>query len=76
VGFYRAWEHQLTKRDRERLGRLARKSLGVPARLSEKERGEVRRILAKLRPFTTARFIAAEASPLPWPKPPGKPAPR
>jgi hypothetical protein len=70
LGLYRAVEHGLTQRDRAQLRRLAQKSRGVPARLSEEERRELRRILAKLSPFTVARFIASEASPLPWPKPP------
>jgi hypothetical protein len=70
VGFYRAVEHELTQRERANLRRLARKSLGVPTRLSHSERGELRRILTKLSPFTVARFVAAEASPLPWPKQP------
>jgi hypothetical protein len=70
VGAYKAMQHELTQRERTRLGNLARKSLGVPTRLSRRERGELRRILAKLSPFTLGRFIAAEASPLPWPKQP------
>jgi hypothetical protein len=70
LGVYRAVAHELTRSERERLWRLARKSLGVPTRLSTKERGELRRIFTKLNPVTVARFIAAEASPLPWPKAP------
>jgi hypothetical protein len=70
VGLYRAVEHELTQRDRAALRRIARSSLGIPPRLSSKERAELRRELAKLSPFSVAHFIAAEASSLPWAKAP------
>jgi hypothetical protein len=70
VGLYRAYRHELTKLEQARLRRLARKSLGMPPRLSAQERSELVNLLTKLSPFTAARFVAAEASPLPWPKAP------
>ena len=70
IGVYRALEHDLNKRERAKLRRLARKSFGLPMRLSSKERDEAVAILFKVSPFNLARFVAAEASPLPWPKAP------
>ena len=70
IGVYRAFEHELTQRERAKLRRLSRKSLGLPTRLSVRERDEAATILMKLSPFTVARYVAAEASPLPWPKSP------
>jgi hypothetical protein len=71
IGILRALEHDLSKRERAKLRRLAGKSLGVPMRLSSKERDEAVAILMRVSPFDVARFAAAEISPLPWPKAPG-----
>ena len=70
IGLYRAVEHELTERDRASVRRIAESSARIPPRLSAKDREELQRVLRKLSPFKVARFIAAEASPLPWPKAP------
>ena len=48
---------RLAPADRARLTELLRKSQGLPNRLTEKERDEVRALVAKLEPAAFARSI-------------------
>ena len=61
---------RLTPRQRERLWYLVRRSRGRPSNLTPKQRAELRRLLDKIEPVALVQAIAAELSPLPWPKPP------
>jgi len=70
-GLVGAVKHELTKREQAELRRLLRKSNGWLPHLSKRERTRLANLISKLNPLTVSRFVAAEASPLPWPKPPG-----
>jgi hypothetical protein len=61
---------RLTPRQRERVLYLLRRSRGRPANLTAKQRDELKRLLEKVEPFGIVQAIAAELSPLPWPKAP------
>lgn len=61
---------RLTPRQRERVWYLLRRSKGRPSNLTAKQRTELRRLLDKIEPVAVAQAIAAELSPLPWPKAP------
>jgi len=63
--------NRLTPRQRRRIWYLVRRSRGRPSNLTLKQRAELRRLLNKIEPIALAQAIAAELSPLPWPKPPG-----
>jgi hypothetical protein len=62
--------NRLTPRQRERVLYLLKRSKGRPSSLTAKQRQELRRLLGKIEPFGLAQAIAAELSPLPWPKAP------
>ena len=64
---------RLTPRQRERVLYLVRRSKGLPSNLTAKQRAELKRLLARIEPFALAQAIAAELSPLPWPKAPASP---
>ena len=61
---------RLTERQFKRLIYLLRRSRGRPSNLTAKQRAEFRRLLDKVEPVGLAKAIAAEYSPLPWPKAP------
>jgi hypothetical protein len=61
---------RLTPDERRRLLRLIRKSRGRRANLTAREQWQVRRLARKIDPRDLIRAVAAEFSPLPWPKPP------
>lgn len=65
--------NRLTPRQRERVLYLLRRSKGRPSNLTAKQRAELKRLLSKVEPVALAQAIAAELSPLPWPKPPASP---
>ena len=62
--------HRLTPRQRKRLLHLLRRSKGRPSNLTLKQRAELKRLLDKIEPIALAQAVAAELSPLPWPKAP------
>lgn len=57
VTTHRHWR-RLDASDRARLAELIRKSQGLPNRLTAKERGEFRGLVAKLEPAAFAKSIA------------------
>lgn len=61
---------RLTPDERRRLLRLVWKSKGRRRNLSVREQAQLRRLARKVDPRDTVRAVAAEFSPLPWPKPP------
>ena len=61
---------RLTPRQRERVLYLLRRSKGRPSNLTAKQREELRRLLDKAEPLGLVQAVAAELSPLPWPKAP------
>jgi hypothetical protein len=61
---------RLTERQVKRFIYLLRRSKGRPSNLTARQREEFRRLLDKIEPFGLARALAAEFSPLPWPKAP------
>ena len=70
-GAFEAYENELTARQRGRLQNLLLKGIPFPTALSRRERTELRNLLFKVSPERLARYVAAEASPLPWPQQPG-----
>jgi hypothetical protein len=62
--------NRLTPRQRKRLLYLIRRSKGRPSNLTPKQRAELKRLLGKIEPIALAQAVAAELSPLPWPKAP------
>jgi hypothetical protein len=72
-GTYAAGGHlrrRLTPDERKRLLRLIWKSKGRRSNLTKREQMQIRRLVRKVDPRDTVRAVAAELSPLPWPKPP------
>jgi hypothetical protein len=72
-GTYAAGEHvgrRLTPDERRRFLRLIWKSRGRRSNLTPREQLQVRRIARKVDPRDLVQAVAAEFSPLPWPKPP------
>ena len=65
--------NRLTPRQRERLLYLVRRSKGLPSNLTPKQREELKRLLGRIEPIALVQAIAAELSPLPWPKAPASP---
>jgi hypothetical protein len=61
---------RLTERQVKRFLYLLRRSKGRPSNLTAGQRQEFKRLLDKAEPFGLAKAIAAEFSPLPWPKAP------
>jgi hypothetical protein len=61
---------RLTERQFKRVIYLLRRSRGRPSNLTPRQRAEFRRLLDKVGPFDLGKAIAAEFSPLPWPKAP------
>ena len=61
---------RLTERQLKHMLYLLRRSRGRPSNLTAKQRAEFRRLLEKIEPFGLAKAVAAEFSPLPWPKAP------
>ena len=70
-GAYEAYDSELTPRQRTRLRNLLVKGMPCPTTLSRRERTELRNLLLKVSPLRLAHYVAAEASPLPWPQSPG-----
>jgi hypothetical protein len=64
---------RLTERQFKRLIYLLRRSKGRPSNLTPKQRSEFKRLLDKVDPFDLVKALAAEFSPLPWPKAPASP---
>jgi hypothetical protein len=62
--------NRLTPRQRRRMLYLLRRSKGRPSNLTVKQRAELKRLLDKIEPIALAQAVAAELSPLPWPKAP------
>ena len=69
-GAYEAYDSELTPRQRSRLRNLLLKGTPWPLALSDRERTELRNLLLKVSPPRLAHYVAAEASPLPWPQSP------
>jgi hypothetical protein len=61
---------RLDANERRRLLRLVWKSKGRRRNLTLREQAQLRRLIGKVDPRDTIRAVAAEFSPLPWPKPP------
>jgi hypothetical protein len=61
---------RLTPVERKRLAALAWKSRGLRRNLTLTEQIELRRLFNKVDVRDTVRAVAAEFSPLPWPRPP------
>ena len=70
LGTVGAVRHELTERQRERLLELLRKGIPLPTSLTARQQTELLGLLARVDPLIWARFVAAEVSPLPWPKAP------
>ena len=62
--------HRLTPRQRRRVWYLVKRSKGRPSNLTLKQRAELKRLLDKIEPLALVQAVAAELSPLPWPKQP------
>jgi hypothetical protein len=67
---------RLTERQVRRFFYLLRRSKGRPSNLTARQRQEFKRLLDRVEPFGLAKAIAAEFSPLPWPKAPVASQPR
>ena len=65
-----AVRHELTERQRERLLELIRKGFPLPTSLTARQQTELLSLISRIDPAVWARFVAAEVSPLPWPKSP------
>ena len=65
--------NRLTPRQRERLLYLIRRSKGLPSNLTPRQREELKGLLGRIEPIALAQAVAAELSPLPWPKAPASP---